>query len=164
MRITKTTAASVLAAIALLGAGCGSDDDDGSSAGGSADTALAKAELAKQANAICRKFNARIKALPAPKTEKGLPAYFDKALPITQEAGRELKALEPADDVKATWDGLLKDYDTLVATTAKATAALKAKKQKEYDEIRGQIALLNGKSNQKLDAFGAVDCGSKADA
>ena len=66
--------------------------------------------------------------------------------------------------MKATWTGLMKDYDALVAASNKATAALLAKKKKEYEKLSLEVAVLNGKSNQKLDAFGAKDCGSNADA
>ena len=75
------------AAVVGLVSGCG---------GGSG--RLSKAEYAKRADAICTKYNAKIRALGRPTAISGLPAYVDKALPLARKGDDELRALEPPKD------------------------------------------------------------------
>lgn len=153
--IKRTTVA--LAAAALGGgllAGCGGDDNGGG---------LSKADLAKKADAICVKYNAQQKALPDPTDEASTIAYFDKLRPITEAQGKELKALKPADDVKATWNGLLAQYDQIAAAADKAQAALKSGNQAAFQSIVKSVDGASKDSDAKLDALGATHCGSQSD-
>ena len=61
-------------AVATLASGCG---------GGSG--RLSKAEYAKRADAICTKYNAKLKALARPTGISELPAYVDRALPLARK-------------------------------------------------------------------------------
>src|ERR1051325_7728441 len=76
----------VLLIVGLL-AGCG---------GGSG--RLSKAEYAKRADAICTKYNAKLKALARPVGIGDLPAYVDKALPLARKGDDELRALKAPKD------------------------------------------------------------------
>lgn len=112
VRATTTTTTAALSALALAGAvtACG-----GSSG-------LSKAELSKQANAICTAEQKAGEAVPAPSNiqdaSQAAP-YFDKIVPIIVGATTKLAALKPADEIKADWNAFLtqrKSLTTLMQT------------------------------------------------
>src|SRR5690242_4702058 len=91
-------------ALAALAAGCG-----GSSR-------LSKAEYVKRADAICAKYNAKIRALGRPTAISGLPAYVDKALPLARKGDDELRALKPPKDEEQTAKEWLDQNDSVVGS------------------------------------------------
>jgi hypothetical protein len=83
-------------------AGCGGGDDDG---GG-----LSQAELEKQTAAICKEGQSKLQAIPEPAdiTDPGQAAkYLGAVLTAADGQITKLKALEPADDIKANYDAYL---------------------------------------------------------
>lgn len=141
----------VLAALALAGCG-GGDDDEG----------LGKAALAKAADKICADYTQRGKDLGQPDLTDPAQAedYFNKARDLTQEQQDELDALEPAEGVK-------KEYDAFLASSAKATkllgdlaAAAKAKDQDKGVELANQLPSLSTEVNEAAEAVGAEACAS----
>ena len=101
-------------AIAILVAGCG---------GGS--SRLSKAEYAKRADAICTKYNAKIRALGRPTAISGLPAYVDKALPLARKGDDELRALKPPKDEEQTTKEWLDQNDSVVGSMERLRNAAK---------------------------------------
>lgn len=89
-----------LAVAASLGlAACGEDKDK-----------LSKSELASKASAICETAQAKSSKIEAPGSYEDpevTEAYFNKIVPISQKQTDDLKALEPADDVKEDWDAVI---------------------------------------------------------
>src|SRR2546423_12486539 len=91
--------------LAIVVAGCG---------GGSG--RLSKAEYAKRADAICTKYNAKIRALGRPTAISGLPAYVDKALPLARKGDDELRSLKPPKDEEQTAKEWLDPNDSPVGS------------------------------------------------
>jgi hypothetical protein len=81
----------VLAALALA-AGCGGGGKQ-----------LTKAELVTQADAICRKYEAKINALGEPTSLAGLKEFADKAVPLFDSGLDELRALQPPENLEGTY-------------------------------------------------------------
>jgi hypothetical protein len=100
--------------VAGLAAGCG---------GGSG--RLSKAEYAKRADAICTKYNAKIRALGRPTAISGLPAYVDKALPLARKGDDELGALKPPKDEERTAKEWLDQNDSVVGSMERLRDAAK---------------------------------------
>lgn len=120
-----------MVAAALLAGGCGG----GKSSAGK----LSKTELAVKADAICKQATKDLDAVP-PLTDvrdaKQAAAYFGAATPIAEKQNADLKALRPADDVKA-------DYGAFLAQTDQATRLLSATYEaaKARDAARGAALL-----------------------
>jgi hypothetical protein len=100
-------------AVAALATGCG-----GSSR-------LSKAEYAKQADAICTRYNAKLKALARPTGISELPTYVDKALPLARKGDDELRALKPPKDEEQTAKEWLDQNDSVVGSMERLRDAAK---------------------------------------
>jgi hypothetical protein len=101
------------AAVIVLAAGCGSS------------SRLSREEYSKQADAICTKYNAKIKALGQPGTVRALPGYVDKALPIARKGTDELRGLKPPKDEEKTAKEWLDQNDSVVAAMERLRDAAK---------------------------------------
>jgi hypothetical protein len=106
----------VALAVAVVGlaAGCGG--------GGGR---LSKAEYAKQADAICTKYNAKLKALSRPTSISGLPDYVGKALPLARKGDDELRGLKPPKDKEQTAKEWLDQNDSVVGAMERLRDAAK---------------------------------------
>ena len=92
-----------VAAVIALAAGCGG--------GGKR---LSRAEFSKQADAICSKYNAKIRALGQPGSVRALPRYVDRALPIARKGTEELRGLKPPKDEEKIANEWLDQNDSAV--------------------------------------------------
>jgi hypothetical protein len=75
-----------------------------------------KEKFQQQANAICKRYDAKVTALGAPSSPADIPQYVEKAIPIIQQGLVELRALEPPQE-------LASDYNRMLDETAKAIPA-----------------------------------------
>jgi hypothetical protein len=101
------------AVVILLVAGCGGSKR------------LSREEYSKQADAICTKYNAEIKALGQPGSVRALPGYVDKALPIARKGTDELRGLKPPKDAEKTAKEWLDQNDSVVAAMERVRDAAK---------------------------------------
>jgi hypothetical protein len=101
------------AAVVGLVAGCGGSGR------------LSKAEYAKQADAICTKYNAKLKALARPTSIGALPDYVDKALPLARKGDDELRALKPPKNEERTAKTWLVENDSVVHSMERLRDAAK---------------------------------------
>jgi hypothetical protein len=99
--------------LAVVVAGCGGSDR------------LSKAEYAKRADAICTKYNAKIRALGRPTAISGLPAYVDRALPLARKGDEELRGLKPPKDEEQTAKKWLDQNDSVVGSMERLRDAAK---------------------------------------
>lgn len=84
--------------VAVLVAGCG---------GGSGGGRLSRADYAKQADAICLKYNAKLNGIAQPKSQAELAAFVDKAVPLVSDASDRLSELKPPQDeqrIASAWN------------------------------------------------------------
>jgi hypothetical protein len=77
---------------------------------------LSREEYSKQADAICTKYNAKLKALARPTSINALPAYVDQALPLARKGDDELRALKPPKDEEQTAKEWLDQNDSVVGS------------------------------------------------
>jgi hypothetical protein len=111
-----------LTALALVAAGCGDSDDDGTTDSGAA--TLTKAEFVKQANAICAANNKEIDAefqkfgeennlseKKQPTQEQLEEAADDFLLPMVNDQIDELRGLEPPEAEAGAFEALLDEAE-----------------------------------------------------
>jgi hypothetical protein len=116
----------VLVTAVLVVAGCG----------GRGGGRLSKEDYAKQADAICAKYNRKIQALGAPKSLADLPGFAAKALKLTRQGNDELKGLQPPKSEEQTAKEWIAHNDLV----AKAVADLRdAAKKNDRAEIRSAL-------------------------
>jgi hypothetical protein len=98
----------VVAVAVALASGCGGDS------GG--DGQLSTGEFRQQANAICAKYNEKIKALESPSSPEEIGSYVDQVVPLMQKGISELRALRaPAESQD--------DFNRMLDETEKAIPA-----------------------------------------
>jgi hypothetical protein len=128
-------AAIVAAAIlGLVVAGCG----------GGGGGRLSKDDYAKQADAICSKYNRKIQALGAPKSLADIGGFADKALKVTRQGNAELSSLKPPKNEDQT----AKEWIAQNELVAKAVADLRDA-AKKTDKAAIQAALKRGQNANK---------------
>jgi hypothetical protein len=129
----------LVAAMTLGLTACGSSGD-GSSGG------LAKADLAKQADAICQTAVTAAGKIQAPAgfgTRQGPPqeaaAYLGKIAPITHNEADDLAALKPADDVKADYADMVAGERKLASFLDGLIAKAKAADPSGLDDLKRSV-------------------------
>jgi hypothetical protein len=117
-----------------------------------------KEDFQKQANAICKRYDAKIKALGTPSSPADIPKFVDSAIPIIQQGVAELRALEPPQELAG-------DYDRMLDETEKAIPAARhlADAASKNDAAGVQQALEEGNAaNQNSDRLatkiGLAEC------
>ena len=131
--------------------------------GGGGDETLSKSELAAKANAICKTYNAKVNAVPHPKSlsDAGQAAtYYAAVTKLAVEQQGKLKALKPADDVKADWNAYIDLADQGDETIKAITAAARAQDAAKGGTLIAKINALAPKINAAADKVGATTCGS----
>lgn len=133
-------------AVVILAAGCG-----GSSR-------LSKAEYAKRADAICTKYNAKIRALGRPTAISGLPAYVDKALPLARKGDDELRALKPPKDDEQTAKEWLDQNDSVVGSMERLRNAAKKGDRPGIQTALNEASSANQTANRLARRLGLRVC------
>jgi hypothetical protein len=126
----------VVAVVAALASGCGGDSGGGGQ--------LSTEEFRQQANAICAKYNEKIKALESPSSPEEISGYVDQVVPLLQQGISELRGLRaPAESQD--------DFDRMLDETEKAIPAAQqlGEAAANNDAAAVQRAL---KSGQQADA------------
>jgi hypothetical protein len=152
-----TTATCALAAVVL--AGCGGSSSGGSGGSGSA---LSKADLDTQANAICVAEETAGKAVPEPKDISDATqaaAYFDQIDPIIQGATAKLEALTPDSATAADWNAFLTDRKAFSNSMHDIREKADAKDKSGLTELEN---LSTDKLAADATAVGATSCGESA--
>src|SRR5919198_2977461 len=121
----------------LLAAGCGG--------GGGG---LSKDEYAKRADAICTKYNAKLRALTRPTSISELPAYVDKALPLARKGDAELRGLKPPTDEEQTAKEWLDQNDSVVGSMERLRDAAKKGDRAGIQAALGEATAANQAANR----------------
>jgi hypothetical protein len=128
----KRPAAAAAVVLALV-AGCGG--------GGGG---LSKEDYAKQADAICGKYNRKIEALGTPTSLGDIGPFADKAVALTRKGNDELRDLKPPKSEEQTAKAWLAQNE-LVATAVEALSVA----AKKSDKAGIQAALARGRRANK---------------
>jgi hypothetical protein len=143
----RVTALLVLAAVMLVGAACG-DDDEG----------LTKSQYVSKGNAICKTsddaFN-RLFETDFPSIPEKVPAFFEKAVPIVEKEVDDMRALDPPEADEETIEAMLALGEKSVTDFEKAT------KDSEFGvELFTQEGGENSREfHKKAVAYGMGECG-----
>ena len=123
------SAAVLATALLALFAGCG---------GGGR---LSKVDYAKQADAICSKYNRKIQALGTPRSLADIGGFADKALALTRSGNAELRGLKAPKSEEQTAKEWIAQNDLVAAAVRDLAAAAK-----KNDKPGIQAALKRGQS------------------
>ena len=135
-----------MSAAALAVTGCGGEEQ------------LSQAELRAQGNAICAKYEKQIDEVAVPSSVDEIPAYVGKAGPIVEREIDELKALNPSEESRETYDQMIAEAEkTLAAGRSLGDAAEKG------DDVAVEKALDEGnrasdKADEHARALGLTEC------
>jgi hypothetical protein len=142
----------VLATIAVLAVAtaCGG--------GGGGGDRLSKEEFQQRANAICQRYDEKIKAIGSPTSPADIPAFVEKGVPLLQQGIAELRALQPPEELQHDYDRMLDETEKAIPAARKlADAAAKQDAAAVQEAIReGQAA--EQASDSLATKLGLADC------
>jgi hypothetical protein len=133
--------------VVALAAGCGG--------GGGR---LSKDEYAKRADAICTKYNAKLKALARPTRISDLPAYVDRALPLARKGDDELRGLKPPKDEEQTAKEWLDQNDSVVGSMERLRDAAKKGDRAGIQTALNEATSANRTANRLARRLGLSVC------
>jgi hypothetical protein len=133
-------------AVVGLAAGCGGS-------GG-----LSRAEYAKQADAICAKYNRRIEALARPSGVGGISAFTAKAIPIAQRGNDDLRELRPPKDERATAQEWIDLNDRVVEAIRRLGKAARRGDRAAIRKALREGNTLNGRARRLARRLGLRVC------
>lgn len=155
--MTSWKAGPVVAAVALVLAGCGGGGGDGD---GGDDGRLTKAELVEQANAICKASAEEGRKLGRPNLADPATAedYFNRARDLAQRQQDDLDALVPpaaqADDL----DALVSSLGEATTLLDELAAAGAAGDQAKIAELVQQLTPVSAEVDEAANALGTASC------
>jgi hypothetical protein len=136
----------VAVAVAAL-AGCGG--------GGT----LSKADFVSRADAICKRYSARIKAIPQPKSPAGIPRFVERALPLTRKELAELRALRPPAKDAGTVRRILDEFERTIEAGRKLSAAVQKNDRGAFDRANLAGSKAARTADRLARAYGFRSCG-----
>jgi hypothetical protein len=136
----------LLLAVVLIAAGCG---------GGGR---LSKAEYAKRADAICRKYNQKLRALGRPQSIAALPQYVDRALPVARKGNAELRDLEAPKGEETKAKEWLDQNQAVVAAMERLRDAAKRGNRAGIQVALSEASTANRAANRLAGELGLQIC------
>ena len=130
--------------------------------GGSSSSTSSSADFVAQGNAICKKSNAQIAALPQPKSNAELTTYLNQASPIIQSALDQVNGLTPPGDKQKafdTWVGTITNEADLVAEAQSAAADGNSS---QAISLLNKQGTLSKQGNAQAAALGLTQCAKSA--
>jgi hypothetical protein len=151
--MNKRAAAVALAfAVTLFAAfGCGDDT--------SVAEPLTKAALVREADAICKRVNTRVKALAAPGNREEAVRVLDKTVEITQEGLGAIKELRPPSALETVYDAWVEKIEALVDTAKQARDAAKRDDEQTFQDALAKGNRLNRDAKRAARKVGLRECG-----
>jgi hypothetical protein len=141
-----------VAALALVAGGCGSKSKR-----------LSKAEFVSQANAICAKYEQRVRSrmagIPAG-NEQQLASSIEKVLPVIRRGNDELRSLKPPSSLQGSFNRWIEIADAEVAAASKLHDALRKQNlkatQAAFAELQTRDAAQDRLARQNLGLNGCA--------
>ena len=128
--------------------------------GGGGGKALTKQEDASKADAICSKYNQKIKDLGNPKNISDLADVADKTLPLIESAIGEFKKLKPPADEQATASQWIVQVEGLQTDLKEVRDKAKAKDLQGVQAVLPRAQQHNARSNLLATQLGMSVCNS----
>jgi hypothetical protein len=150
------TMVGVVACVAALGlAACGGDDKGGGDA-------LSKADIAKKANEICKKYDKEADGIKAPtnisNASEAAP-YFRSIHGVGAKRQDDLEALKPDDDVKADYEAFVAQQKKLVDLVDQIASAAEDKDAAKGAQLLQQAQTADKPAEEAAKKIGANSCG-----
>jgi hypothetical protein len=130
--------------------------------GGGGGERLSKAEFVAQADAICRKYEARLDALGQPMNVTELRSFADKALPIAKDGRDELDDLKPPEELENNYDAWLEQGDEAIEIVERLRDAAAEGDQAEIERIAADAQRTDAEANRLAGELGFEQCGETA--
>jgi hypothetical protein len=143
----------ILSAAALI-AGCGGSDDS---------DRLSADELRTQADAICAEYDTATDAIAAPTDEAGAVPFLEQSRDAMRDALEQLRALEPPEDLQASWDRALALQQEQLDAAEEAISRIEGGESAEdvLDELGPQLEQRSNELSAIADELGLTVCGQE---
>jgi hypothetical protein len=132
--------------LVLLATGCGGE------------SRLSKADFQSQANAICDKYQAQLKALPTPTSLDEIPDLVDQALAILNKEIDEIGNLNPPEELQDQFDAMLEESDKTKQAADDLSAAAKSGDQAAVQKALDTGNAASNKADQIATELGLDSC------
>ena len=147
MTLKRSHFLAALCGLALVGAGCGGDDDN--------DT-LSYDDTGTEISEICERVNAEAEGLTGqPKNDAPLLEEF---VPNFEQAIQDVRDLEVNEELEADRDAFADNGEEQVAIIKEAQAHAEAGDRKKYVETIEETSALDKESNEIASKLGATGC------
>jgi hypothetical protein len=148
MTSKRSIFATALCGLALVGAGCGGDDDDNG--------ALSYEETGTEIGSICQSVQGATEGLNGdPANDAPILEDFSKEF---QDAAQEIRDLEVAEELAATRDEFADNADAQIAIIDEAQVLAEAGDKKKYVAKVREAEPLDKESDALASKLGATDC------
>ena len=144
----KITALIVLAVAAVFLAACG----------GGGDNRLSKEDFQQQANAICKRYDAKIKALGTPTSVADIPDFVEKGVPLIRQGLAELRALKPPAELEDDYNQMLDETEKAIPAARKLADAAAKQDAAAVQEALQEGNAADNASDRIATKLGLSDC------
>jgi hypothetical protein len=158
--------AGLLAAIALLGAGCGGDDSTPAEpvqdvGDNQSQTALSKNELIAQGDAICGEANAALSALDASTVESDPEVQATQELEITRSELQSLQSLTPPSQSRSVLERFLSALQDQVDALSRRQAAVE--QGDDPASAEAEVSSAAASAQAAAQDYGFADCANASE-
>jgi hypothetical protein len=130
--------------------------------GTSADTttqAQTADQFRRQADAICRKYEDRLKELGTPTSIPDLKEFVTKAVPLIEQGNDELHGLTPPDELQADWDAAMEIEEDNLDRLHDLEEAVQSNDLAALQTITKSLDENQAESERLAQRLGLHDCG-----
>jgi hypothetical protein len=131
--------------------------------GGTSAESTTKAQTAdqfrRQADAICRKYEDRLKELGAPTSIPDLKEFVTKAVPLIEQGNDELHGLMPPYELQADWDAAMGIEEDNLARLHDLEEAVQSNDLSALQAIAKSLDENQAESERLAQRLGLHDCG-----
>jgi hypothetical protein len=113
---------------------------------------------AAKADAVCAKYKQKTNILKRPASLAGLAILAQKTVPLLRSARRELGALSPPDDKKATATAWLEQFDVIIGDIEKIRVAAAADDSATVRNVAAAALKHNERANELAAQLGMKVC------
>ena len=121
---------------------------------------LSRADYAKKADAICKSYNLKLRAVSRPHSVKDLPGYVDRALPVARKGNEELRGLKAPKNEEKTAKEWLDQNDSVVGSMERLRGAAKKGDRAGIQAALTEASSANRAANGLARRLGLAVCAS----
>ena len=126
--------------------------------GGGGGNRLSKEDFQQQANAICKRYDAKIAALGNPTSPSDIPDFVAKGIPLIQQGLAELRALRPPAELQADYNRMLDETERAIPAARKLSDAAAKQDAAAVQEALQEANAADQASDRIATKLGLSDC------